>query len=233
LLQNQQVEAIYKEDNNQERLINTDKQQQPENVLINSSENNSKNENQVLTKLLEKIKKQREELSQKASQFNINNLSKDSSSCTTSDDLSSLDPIINQNNSHENENSVNKKENQQNVNPSQQNTISLSIEDDSSEFSQIDNLNDIKFSKNERKIIKGIMMSSHNVSSINEMMYNNRLFSICRQNSIVDTNPVDLSHASREPILAGMQEVFDNDVIFHIFNCFLVLTKKNLSNCKS
>lgn len=84
----------------------------------------------------------------------------------------------------------------------------------------------------EKKLIRGIMMSSHNVSSINEldnnrMLLNAKIISANnRRNTNVDQNDghlmlpntatysVDLSHASRDPMVAaGPNEVFNkNDI---------------------
>lgn len=93
----------------------------------------------------------------------------------------------------------------------------------------------------EKKIMRGIMMSSHNVSSLNELEYqsrsikrkvitrNNRQESSSQagdennfqsngsnQNSASRTNrafSIDLSHASLDPMVAGPKELFNKNVI--------------------
>jgi len=90
----------------------------------------------------------------------------------------------------------------------------------------------VKDKKAEKKIIRGIMMSSHNVSSINELDNNRMLLNAKivsannrRNNANLDQNDgillpntatysVDLSHASRDPMVAAApNEVFNkNDI---------------------
>lgn len=66
-----------------------------------------------------------------------------------------------------------------------------------------------------------IMMSSHNVSSVNEFFHleervrkEERRRKVARRstNTVTTTRSVDLSHASRDPMLAGPRELLNHNV---------------------
>ena len=59
---------------------------------------------------------------------------------------------------------------------------------------------------NDQRIMRGIMMSSHNVSSMHEI--ENRFIN-ARRSREQDTHSVCLSHASRDQMVAGPRELFN------------------------
>lgn len=175
--------------------------------------------------MLEKIKKQREEIAQKSSAVNLSledsNISDLPTNDRDCDENKKCDETLIEKNLGESKNSK----------------IELSAEDSESfasseELSYTLSLNsntpksnieatDKKGSLNnkEKKIIKGIMMSSHNVSSVreftldqNRMILNSKMDS--QQNFKNNAYSIDLSHASRDLMVAGPKELFNKNVKF-------------------
>lgn len=75
-----------------------------------------------------------------------------------------------------------------------------------------------------------IMMSSHNVSSVNEFFHleervrkEERRRKVARRstNTVTTTRSVDLSHASRDPMLAGPRELLNHNVFDVCLSAFL------------
>lgn len=74
-----------------------------------------------------------------------------------------------------------------------------------------------------------IMMSSHNVSSVNEFFHleervrkEERRRKVARRstNTVTTTRSVDLSHASRDPMLAGPRELLNHNVFDAYLSAF-------------
>ncbi len=190
---------------------------------VKSSQNQS--ENLILNKILDKIKKQREEITHKASQLNQDE----------SLDSTGPLPIDEQIDSQSEDRVDNGKQIQPNIRiPSrieddfdeeERDSISLVLNSDISEAQLI---------KHDKENVRNIMMSSHNVSSLmidsNRSLLNAKMNSRLRSRGVAGQNgnvmgnrvdfrntraySVDLSHASREPILAGEKEIFNKNASF-------------------
>ncbi|CAF0887195.1 unnamed protein product [Brachionus calyciflorus] len=223
--------SLPKEQLPEEEIIET-KTDKNENITQNLTTNNSKNQSSkesfVLNKLLDKIKKQREEIAQKSSTIE-NEISLEDS---TASDLPVNDKEINlEETLIENRSTINKSkiesvkdikfdENESEVSDSSDDlsyTLSLVSNtpksDKSAHHEKVTGL-----SNREKKLIRGIMMSSHNVSSVNDLcLDHNRIILNSKMNSNQAFRStaisVDLSHASRDPMIAGTRELFNqNDV---------------------
>jgi hypothetical protein len=187
-----------------------------------STSKKSESESNVLHKLLDKIKKQREELAKKSAQLaaheytddessNISmNSSKSSVSQTEfcSDSLSErasehlvisaqkqlVDVISNR---QVLEDTLNEKFDTNNE--SLTSCSELSEDQESTILEKCKNEQKNVENKKNNKLMRGIMMSSHNVSSLHELENPTRY--------TTRTRSIDLSHASRDPMLAGCKEL--------------------------
>ncbi len=224
--------------------INENEKNLETNSTISSNTTKSGVENMALSKILEKIRKQREEIKEKSNKINEEISITDDSSYVVSSADSSI--IVEANNK------INVPE--RDVIPIDIEPISETSSTKSSTITKRSENNNIDVNKNQvqqqienekKKIMRGIMMSSHNVSSLHEfqILDSNRLLLNAKmasnvtqsedrnQNNVDDdkfttvTNAqtniinnsviysVDLSHASRDPMIAGSKELFNkNDV---------------------
>ena len=181
-------------------------------------------ENAILSRLLDKIKKQREEISQKATQTSQNAEASLVDSATSAanekqretiggaDQIDHAVAAVHNNSNHVDDEYYQYEE---------RDSISLTLTSEAAE-SEV-----VHFSKQEKNIIRNIMMSSHNVSSVNEMMDSNRQRQATAANfRNADAYSVDLSHVSRDPILAGPRDMFNRYVRNFLRLCICKKTEK-------
>ena len=157
---------------------------------------------------MDKIRKQKEDVAQKSA--NLNDISIDSS-------VSELSSAENANKTGEQQQQQQQQQQTSLFTLTQENNLdpddeTLASEHDTTLSSELDS---IPSQDTEKKLIKGIMMSSHNVSSLNEIenhraslnaktiSANNR-----RQQTEKCSSALDLSHASKDPMVAGPSELF-------------------------
>ena len=105
-------------------------------------------------------------------------------------------------------------------------TLSLNSNTPKSDVGE--NQNRTGLNSREKKLIRGIMMSSHNVSSVNELaLDHNRLILQSKMSSNQafrnTAQSVDLSHASRDPMVAGSKELFNKNVrLIQLFSLYKI-----------
>jgi hypothetical protein len=206
-----------------------------EHTAKSSQQQSSSSENHILKKILEKIKKQREEITHKASQLNQDE-SLDSTGPLPVDEQ--IDPLQRD----QDEKSIqlgsritNDRDEEGDFDEDERDCISLVLNSEMSES---------HLSKQDKENIRNIMMSSHNVSSLmidnnNRNLLNVKMNNRIRSRAVAGGDPtgnamgnridlrntgpaysVDLSHASREPILAGTKEIFNKNVSAYVLQKF-------------
>ena len=212
-------------------------------VISSSNTTKASVENTGLSKILEKIRKQREEMKEKSAKINEEISITDDDSCLV-DSSNNSSIIISETN-----NKINLPERDVipiDIEPISENssTTTKSTMTKKSENNADNNQAQKQIENEKKKIMRGIMMSSHNVSSLHEfqMLDSNRLLLNAKmaanviasedetnedqdklttvtnaQTNIINNNSVvysiDLSHASRDPMIAGSKELFNkNDI---------------------
>lgn len=182
-------------------------------------------QNVILNKLLEKIRTQKRELSEKAKSDVVDGAASSlDSSCASTDSSVVNEPSVK---------TDPKKHSQVEVKTRSENEEPIDDDESTSSSSLLSTASSTEVDDDEpqkdisRKQMRGIMMSSHNVSSLNEhlidtnrMILNQKIVSSYSRTGRFDakntaTCSVDLSHASRDPMLAGAKELQNKNVSFN------------------
>ncbi|RNA32341.1 hypothetical protein BpHYR1_048089 [Brachionus plicatilis] len=208
---------------------------------MNNANNCSKNQSSKESIVLKKIKKQREEIAQKSSGVNLSLEDSNVSDLPTNDkdceEKKKNEENLTEKSLNESRKSKTANELEEESEPSESSdelsyTLSLNSNTPRSDVES----NDKKASLNnrEKKLIKGIMMSSHNVSSVrdftldhNRMILNSKMDS--QQNFKSNAYSMDLSHASRDIMVAGPKELFNKNSRKHIFKIIFEHNHENLT----